>query len=109
MEYMGYLAKVIFDEDSDIFHGDVINIKDTITFEADCVADLRKEFRVSVDEYIKFCEELGEEPSKPFSGKFVLRLDPNLHREVAVKATLEDKSLNGWIVEKLEAAVSGEA
>ena len=33
MEYKGYFAKVEFDDDANIFHGEVSNLRDVITFE----------------------------------------------------------------------------
>ena len=42
MEYKGYFAKVVFDEDANIFHGEVINLRDVITFEGKTVDELRK-------------------------------------------------------------------
>jgi predicted HicB family RNase H-like nuclease len=46
------------------------------------------------------------EPEKPFSGKFSLRIDPELHRRIALKARLANKSLNSWVSETLEAAAT---
>ncbi len=68
MEYQGYIGRVEFDDESDIFHGEVINTRDVITFQARSVDDLRKAFHDSVDDYLTFCAERGEKPEKPFSG-----------------------------------------
>ena len=48
MEYKGYIAKVDIDPEARVFHGEVINLRDVITFEADCVDDLLQEFHISV-------------------------------------------------------------
>ena len=108
MEYQGYVAKVELDEDGDVFHGEVINLRDVITFEGKSVSELRKAMRESVQDYLAFCEERKEEPEKPFSGRLLVRIDPVLHREIYVRSREEDKSLNGWIAEKLGEAVEGE-
>lgn len=105
MEYKGYIGKVEFDSEAEIFHGEVINIRDVITFEGSSVEELNRAFRDSVDDYLEFCTLRGEEPEKPFSGKFVIRLSPELHREAFIKARLSDKSLNSWVSEVLEKAV----
>jgi predicted HicB family RNase H-like nuclease len=105
MEYKGYIGKVEFDSEAEIFHGEVINIRDVITFEGSSVEELNQAFRDSVDDYLEFCTLRGEEPEKPFSGKFVIRLSPELHREAFIKARLSDKSLNSWVSEVLEKAV----
>lgn len=101
MEYKSYIGTVTFDEDAELFHGEVINLNDIITFQSDTVEGLKREFQASVDDYLEFCEERGERPDKPFSGKLTLRIDPDLHRDLYIKSRKENKSLNSWIVEKL--------
>ncbi len=105
MEYKGYLAQIDYDDDARVFHGEVINLKDVITFEGTCVEDLRQAFVDSVEDYLEFCSERGEKPEKPFSGKFIIRIKPELHQKIALKAKIEDKSMNNWIEELLEKAV----
>lgn len=77
MEYKGYFARVEFD-DADIFHGEVINLRDVITFEGETVNELKQAFKDSVDDYLSFCAERGEDPEKSYSGKFVVRVEPEL-------------------------------
>jgi predicted HicB family RNase H-like nuclease len=101
MEYKGYTANVWFDDQADLFHGEVLNIRDVVTFQGRSVKELRKAFRDSVDDYLQFCAERGEAPDKPFSGRFVVRANPELHRQIALAAARERKSLNAWILEKL--------
>ena len=66
MEYQGYVGRVEYDDEAGIFHGEVINTRDVITFQGATVAELRKAFRASVEDYIAFCSNRGEEPEKPF-------------------------------------------
>ena len=106
MEYKGYVAKVEFDDEAEVFHGEVMNVRDVITFEGTSVAELQQAFQESVEDYLAFCAERGEEPEKPFSGKFSLRIDPELHRRITFKARLANKSLNKWVSETLEAAAT---
>jgi predicted HicB family RNase H-like nuclease len=105
MEYKGYIGKVEVDEEGSILHGEVINIRDVVTFEGLSVDELRKAFRDSIEDYLDFCAQRGEVPEKPFSGKFVIRLPAELHRKAYIKAKLADKSLNSWVTEVLETAV----
>lgn len=105
MEYKGYIGKVEVDEDAGVFHGEVINIRDVVTFEGRNVRELKSAFRDSIEDYLTFCAERGEEPDKPFSGKFVVRLSPELHRKAFIKAKLADKSLNSWVKEVVESAI----
>lgn len=105
MEYKGYIGKVELDEEAGVLYGEVINVRDVITFEGTTVEEVQKAFRESVDDYLDFCAQRGESPEKPFSGKFVIRLPAELHRKVYVQAKLEDKSLNNWVKEVLQSAV----
>lgn len=105
MESRGYTAKITFDDHAEIFHGRVQHLRDVITFESDSVEGLKREFRISIDDYLEFCEELGESPERPFSGRFVLRLDPELHRVAAIEADRGQLSLNSWVVAAIEGAL----
>jgi len=97
MEYKGYFAKVEFDDDASIFHGEIINLRDVITFEGETVKKLKQAFQDSVDDYLDFCAERAEDPEKPYSGKFVVRVEPELHKKVTIEAHKAGKSLNGWV------------
>ncbi len=88
LKYHGYLGEITFDTEAKLFYGRVINTRDTITFQSDDAKQLEHEFHVSVDTYLEFCQELGESPEKPYSGRFVLRLSPEGHRSVAIAAQL---------------------
>lgn len=105
MEYRGYFGKVEFDDEADLFHGEVVNTRDVITFQGKSVDELRLAFHESIDDYLAFCEERGEEPDKPFSGQFMTRITPELHRQINLAATLSGKSLNAFVSEQLQAAV----
>lgn len=105
MEYKGYTGVVAFDSDAGIFHGEVIDLQDMITFQGTCVEDLRQAFQDSVEDYLAFCAEIGREPEKPFSGKFVLRIEPGTHREISIRARGENLSINQWIGKQLEKAL----
>ena len=97
MEYKGYFAKVEFDDEADIFHGEVINLRDVVTFQGETVDELRKAFHESVEDYLEFCAVRGEEPEKPYSGKFVVRVEPELHKSISIQAKKNGKSLNSWV------------
>ena len=101
MNYKGYAGRVEYDDDAGLFHGEVIDLRDVITFQGKTVKELEKAFRESIDEYLDFCLERGEEPDKPFSGRLMVRLPPGLHRQVYVRAQQEGKSLNQWISDRL--------
>jgi len=104
MEYKGYFAKVEFDDETDIFHGEVINLRDVVTFQGQTVGELHKAFKNSIDDYLEFCAERGEEPEKPYSGKFMVRVAPELHKTIAIRARQDGKSLNSWVHDTLAKA-----
>ena len=67
MKYKGYQAKVEIDDETNLFHGEVINLRDVITFEADCMDDLLQAFHDSIDDYLEFCREREvKDPEKPY-------------------------------------------
>ena len=101
MTYKGYSAYVEFDDEAGIFHGEVLDTKDVITFQGSSVAELRKAFKDSIDDYLAFCKERGEEPDKPFSGKFVLRISKELHRKIYIKSIKSGQSINNFIADQL--------
>ena len=101
MKYKGYESIVEFDDETEIFHGEIINIRDVITFQGSSVEELKQAFQDSVNDYLEFCNQRGEEPDKPFSGKFVVRINPQLHKVIAIRARQEGKSLNSWIEQQL--------
>uniref|UniRef100_UPI003456F200 toxin-antitoxin system HicB family antitoxin n=1 Tax=Acidithiobacillus sp. TaxID=1872118 RepID=UPI003456F200 len=47
----------------------------------------------------------GQEPEKPFTGKFMLRIPPDLHRKIYVAAKQSGESINAWIKEQLTQSV----
>ncbi|QND54137.1 type II toxin-antitoxin system HicB family antitoxin [Phyllobacterium sp. 628] len=102
MHYKGYEAVIEFDEDAGLFHGEVINLRDVITFQGSSAAQLKEALAGSVDDYLAFCTERGEEPEKPFSGQFVVRTEPLLHKAISSAARRAGVSLNKWVVTTLE-------
>ena len=106
MTYKGYSGTVRFDDEAEIFHGEVLGLRDVVTFQGVSVEELKGSFEDSVDDYLEFCAERGEKPDKPFSGKFVVRIDPSLHRRLYELSTEEGQSLNGWIAKRLDQLAS---
>ena len=101
MKYKGYVGKVDYDDDAKIFHGEVVGLKDVITFQGTTVKELEKAFKDSINDYLSWCKKRGEEPERTFSGKLQLRMTPDLHAHLALEATKQGKSLNDLINEKL--------
>lgn len=97
LEHKGYIGHIQFDDEADTFHGEVINTRDVITFQGDSVKAIKKAFIESVEDYLAFCAERNEAPEKPFSGRFNLRLEPDIHRDAYLSARKAGMSLNSWV------------
>jgi predicted HicB family RNase H-like nuclease len=97
MEYKGYIGVVQFDSDARLFHGEVINTRDVITFQGNSVEEIETAFQGSMDDYLDWCKEENVSPEKPYSGKFNLRLSPELHKEIAIAAKRMNLSINSFV------------
>lgn len=102
MKYKGYIGEVIYDAEAKIFHGDVLGLKDVITFQGTSVAELEQAFKDSVNDYLTWCKERGETPEKTFSGNLRIRISPDLHATLAHLAATQGQSLNSFIVDTLQ-------
>jgi predicted HicB family RNase H-like nuclease len=107
MEYKGYEGLMEVDDDAGVIFGRVIGLRDVITFQGETVAEARQAFHDSVDDYLALCAERGEEPEKSYSGKFVVRVKPELHRLLAIKAEVAGMSLNGFLAKLLAETLPG--
>lgn len=108
MTYRGYTGSVEYDAGDRILHGRVIGITDIVSFEGTNVEELEADFRAGVDSYLEGCREAGVEAQRPYSGKFVLRLSPEVHRDASIAARLARTSMNGWIVEAIQMRLDAE-
>lgn len=106
MEIDGYKAKIEYDPDLDQFRGEILGLNGSADFYGKTPASLRKEFKNSLKIFLEVCEEKGINPIKDYSGRFNLRIPSRLHREIAARATAEDKSINQWVSEMLKRSVS---
>lgn len=97
--YKGYTAHIEIDADTDMLCGEVLGLKDVITFKGKTVEEARLAFQDSVDDYLEWCKELGEEPDKPFSGRVLYRTQQETHRKIYLAAKKAGKSINSWIDE----------
>ena len=102
IEYMHYHAAISFDPEIEMFMGRVMNARDIITFYGRSVDELKQEFKVSIDDYLQFCQEKDVEPAKAYSGKFNVRVDPELHAHLSVAAAQKGVSLNSYIEDALK-------
>lgn len=106
MTYKGYTARIEFDARDNIFWGKVLGLPDSvnITFEGTTVVQLTRDFHHAVDFYLEDCVKEGKEPTRPASGKMMLRVPPEVHGSALIAAQAAGKSLNQWATEVLRAA-----
>jgi predicted HicB family RNase H-like nuclease len=104
MEHKGYVGTVQYSDEDRVFHGAVAGIRDRVTFEGTSVDEIETAFREAVDDYLDWCARRGEEPNKPFSGKFVLRTAPEVHQAATLAAARAGKSLNAWAADVIAEA-----
>ncbi|MAU94319.1 MULTISPECIES: type II toxin-antitoxin system HicB family antitoxin [Aurantimonadaceae] len=103
--YKGYAARVEYDDEDGILFGQIAGIRDGVGFHAESVEELRTAFHEAVDDYLATCATIGKEPQKPYSGKMMFRVSPEIHRKAAIAAELAGKSLNQWAEEALSKAI----
>lgn len=96
MTFKGYAAKIEYSDEDACFIGHIAGIKDVIGFHAETVKELRAAFEEAVDDYLGTCEKLGRAPQKPYSGKLMLRIPPEVHARAAMMAQAHGLSINQW-------------
>ncbi len=101
LNYKGFYGMVEYDDEAKLLHGEVINTKTVITFQGTTAKEIEKEFKNSIDFYLDWCRQRNKDPEKPYSGKFVLRVSPELHREVAIASKKQHLSINKFAEEAL--------
>lgn len=106
MTYKGFAARVEYSENDGCFVGHIAGIRDVIGFHGESVAELRAAFEEAVDDYLETCKKLGQEPNRPYSGQFRLRLEPELHARAAMVAEARGKSLNAWVSDVIEKSIA---
>jgi predicted HicB family RNase H-like nuclease len=104
--YKGYSGRAEYDDEANAFHGEVMGTRAVIHFSGRTPDELSKAFAESVDDYLAFCAADGEPPEKPFSGKFLVRIKPQTHRNLVALAEQTARSLNQLVSDCLDNAIS---
>ncbi len=102
MKYKGYLGSVHFDPDEVIFFGKIEFIRDLVNYEAHDAKSLVNAFHEAVNDYTEDCKTQGRNPDQPFKGSFNVRVEPELHREVYLKAFAHGDTLNNLVKKALQ-------
>ena len=105
LHYKGYSTKPEYSVEDRIFWGKILGISDLILFHAENAKDIETEFHSSVDDYLRFCEGIGKQPQKEYSGMFNVRIPPELHRKISMEAEAKGVSLNKAVEQAIAAYV----
>jgi predicted HicB family RNase H-like nuclease len=101
MTVEGYSARIDYDPEIDMFRGEVLGLNGSADFYGKTPKELRAEFKKSLAVFLEVCKEKGIEPRRSYSGKFNLRISPELHERLAIAAQAEGKSINTLAQEAL--------
>ena len=107
MTYKGYAARIEYSDEDECFVGHIAGISDIVGFHGDSVEEIRAAFHEAVDHYLASCAARKVAPNKPYSGKIMVRISPELHAKVAMMASARGVSLNALATEALEHTVQG--
>lgn len=106
MTYKGYTTKIEYSSEDNCLVGHILGIQDIVGFHGDSVEEVRRAFEEAVDDYLDMCADMGKEPQKPFSGRILLRIPPEDHTLLAMKAQLEGKSVNSMVADAVKNIIS---
>ncbi len=102
----GYSAKIEYDPKLDLFRGEILGLTGGADFYGKNPKELRAEFKRSLQVFLEVCQEKGIEPRRSYSGKFNLRISPELHEKLAIAAQAEGKSINALAQEALQQRIA---
>jgi predicted HicB family RNase H-like nuclease len=102
----GYKARIEYDAELDMFRGEILGLNGGADFWGKNPKELRAEFKKSLQVFLDVCREKGIEPRRSYSGKFNLRISPDLHEKLAIVAEAEGKSINTLAQEAIQQRVA---
>ena len=103
LHYKDYIGSVFFSEEDGVFHGKIIGLHDSISFEGESVKELTEDFHNAVDEYLEFCADVGKQPEK---SSFSVRISPELYNIAVVYASQKGLPLNIFVETSLKQIIS---
>jgi len=101
----GHKAVIAYDPEIEMFRGEFFGLNGGADFYAKDAEGLKREGEISLRVFLDMCEEDGVSPRKA-SGKFALRLDPDVYAQAGLAAKAQGMSLNQWISQVVREAAS---
>jgi len=105
MNYKGYNGSVEYSDEDNLFFGKILGINDTILYDGCSVTEIKKNFRDAVEDYLIICAHMGKEPEKAYKGSFNVRIEPALHKDLAVYSASHGKTLNSTVEEAIRSYI----
>lgn len=106
MDINGYKANIAYDPEIEMFRGEFVGLNGGADFYAKDIETLKKEGEISLKVFLEMCAEKGTKPEKSYSGKFNVRIPPELHAKVVQAATANGQSINQWVKSVLSESVN---
>ncbi|MEM6405096.1 MAG: type II toxin-antitoxin system HicB family antitoxin [Pseudomonadota bacterium] len=106
MTYKGYTANIEYSSDDECFIGHIADIKDRVGFHGESVFELKQAFHEATEDYFRTCAAVGKEPQKPYSGRLMLHIPPELHATIATASRVSGQSINQWVSRTLSQAAT---
>lgn len=105
LKYKNYIGSVEYSEEDDCLYGKIMGIRGMISYEGNSLQELKKDFEQAVEDYLTMCKKENKQPEIAYKGSFNVRIDPDLHRNIALKAKGQGISLNAFVKAALVKAV----
>ena len=107
IEYKGYVGSVEFSQEDGVFFGKVMGLRALLSYEGSTAEELLADFHGAVDDYLALCQAEGKEPERAFKGSFNVRISPELHKKLVVRAASQQMTLNSYVEQALANSVAG--
>ena len=108
MRYNGYTAVISYDADDRIFVGEVTGTSDSLSFHGNTPDELEESFKNCINNYLKFCAQVGKKPQNHTQALFNVRVTPELHAEASGIYARNNISLNQVVLQALQMFVNAE-
>lgn len=100
--YKGFYGSMEVSPEDECLVGEVLFTHSKIIYIGETITELKQAFEEAVDAYLDHCKDKGIEPEKSMSGSFNIRISPDQHKQLALKALELDCSINACVVAAVE-------
>ncbi len=106
--YKNYQGNFDYDNQADIFYGEVVNInKDIITFQGRSIDELKLDLQEAIEDYFDFCKAQNKAPEPPILDDILsIKISKQLKNIIENLALKQGQNLNTWIVNTLNKATT---